>query len=127
MTQTGTGQIGYRVLGIYLNDHLAGATAGTELAHRVARTHRAQGRCNPGLQPAQRRAQAVVRPGAEGDVLAGVLPVFPPGVRRVWPPRQLVRLAEPRLARTKRPGGDGDAGEADLFQGDPPVAWTGLS
>ena len=47
MTQTGTGagtrQIGYRVLGIYLNDHLAGATAGTELAHRVARTHQAQG------------------------------------------------------------------------------------
>ena len=42
-TGTGTGQIGYRVLGIYLNDHLAGATAGTELAHRVARTHRADG------------------------------------------------------------------------------------
>lgn len=33
----------YRVLGIYLNDHLAGATAGTELAHRVARTHRMHG------------------------------------------------------------------------------------
>ena len=33
-TGAGTGQIGYRVLGIYLNDHLAGATAGTELAHR---------------------------------------------------------------------------------------------
>jgi hypothetical protein len=43
MAQTGTGQIGYRVLGIYLNDHLAGATAGTELAHRAARTHRAPG------------------------------------------------------------------------------------
>ncbi len=47
MTQTGTGAgtrpIGYRVLGIYLNDHLAGATAGTELAHRVARTHQAHG------------------------------------------------------------------------------------
>ena len=42
-TGAGTGQIGYRVLGIYLNDHLAGATAGTELAHRVARTHPAQG------------------------------------------------------------------------------------
>ncbi len=42
-TAAGTGQIGYRVLGIYLNDHLAGATVGTELAHRVARTHRAQG------------------------------------------------------------------------------------
>ena len=49
MAQTGTGagadtgQIEYRVLGIYLNDHLAGATAGTALARRVARTHRAQG------------------------------------------------------------------------------------
>jgi hypothetical protein len=31
------------VLGIYLNDHLAGASAGTEQAHRMARTHRAQG------------------------------------------------------------------------------------
>jgi short-subunit dehydrogenase len=28
------------MLGIYLNDHLAGATAGTELAHRTARSHR---------------------------------------------------------------------------------------
>ena len=26
------------LVGIYLNDHLAGATAGTELAHRIART-----------------------------------------------------------------------------------------
>src|SRR5580704_237683 len=42
-TGAGTGQIGYRVLGIYLNDHLAGATAGTELAHRMARTNRVQG------------------------------------------------------------------------------------
>ncbi|HME65811.1 MAG TPA: hypothetical protein VKG61_13060 [Streptosporangiaceae bacterium] len=43
MAQAGTEQVAYRVLGIYLNDHLAGATAGTELAHRVARTHRAHG------------------------------------------------------------------------------------
>ena len=27
------------LIGIYLNDHLAGATAGTELAHRMARSH----------------------------------------------------------------------------------------
>ena len=27
------------LLGIYLNDHLAGSTVGTELAHRIARTH----------------------------------------------------------------------------------------
>ncbi len=45
-TGAGTGQIGYRVLGIYLNDHLAGATAGTELAHRMARTHRAHGQAS---------------------------------------------------------------------------------
>jgi hypothetical protein len=29
----------YGQLGIYLNDHLAGATAGTELARRMARSH----------------------------------------------------------------------------------------
>jgi hypothetical protein len=28
------------MVGIYLNDHLAGATAGTELAHRMARSHK---------------------------------------------------------------------------------------
>lgn len=33
-----TGQSQIRLLGIYLNDHLAGATAGTELAHRMARS-----------------------------------------------------------------------------------------
>ena len=27
------------LIGIYLNDHLAGATVGTELAHRIARSH----------------------------------------------------------------------------------------
>ena len=31
---------GTDLLGIYLNDHLAGATAGTELARRMARSHR---------------------------------------------------------------------------------------
>ena len=39
VSRTGSRPAAYRVLGIYLNDHLAGATAGTELAHRVARTH----------------------------------------------------------------------------------------
>jgi hypothetical protein len=32
----------YAMLGIYLNDHLAGATAGSELANRMARSHRGQ-------------------------------------------------------------------------------------
>ena len=43
MARTGTardsGQSEVSMLGIYLNDHLAGATAGTELAHRTARSH----------------------------------------------------------------------------------------
>jgi hypothetical protein len=30
------------MVGIYLNDHLAGATAGTELAHRMAQSHKDQ-------------------------------------------------------------------------------------
>jgi hypothetical protein len=81
-TAVGTGQIGYRVLGIYLNDHLAGVTAGTELAHRVARTHRAHGlasvscwiRCrtwlaSPGPRPAPGRragrAGSGLFPGAD--------------------------------------------------------------
>ena len=33
------GQSEVDMLGIYLNDHLAGATAGAELAHRMARSH----------------------------------------------------------------------------------------
>ena len=35
------------LLGVYLNDHLAGATAGSELANRTARSHR--GREEAGL------------------------------------------------------------------------------
>jgi hypothetical protein len=41
-TAGGTRQSGYHVLGVYLNDHLAGATAGTELARRAAQTHKDQ-------------------------------------------------------------------------------------
>ena len=39
-TARDSGQTEASMLGIYLNDHLAGATAGTELAHRTARSHR---------------------------------------------------------------------------------------
>jgi hypothetical protein len=35
------------LLGIYLNDHLAGATAGSELAHRMARSHRGREDAGP--------------------------------------------------------------------------------
>jgi len=39
-TTRDSGQSEVSMLAIYLNDHLAGATAGTELAHRTARSHR---------------------------------------------------------------------------------------
>ena len=39
---TGTRRFGHDLLGIYLNDHLAGATGGLELARRVAASHRGQ-------------------------------------------------------------------------------------
>jgi hypothetical protein len=35
------------MLGIYLNDHLAGATAGSELANRMARSHRGREESGP--------------------------------------------------------------------------------
>jgi hypothetical protein len=35
------------LLGIYLNDHLAGATAGSELAHRIAGSHRGREEAAP--------------------------------------------------------------------------------
>lgn len=41
-TLTSTARQGQDLLGIYLNDHLAGATGGTELARRVASSHRAE-------------------------------------------------------------------------------------
>jgi hypothetical protein len=39
-TPKNTGLSRHRMVGIYLNDHLAGATAGTALAHRMARSHK---------------------------------------------------------------------------------------
>ena len=38
---------GYGLLGVYLNDHLAGATAGSELAKRMARSHQGQEEAGP--------------------------------------------------------------------------------
>jgi hypothetical protein len=40
MAGAGTRRSGHDLLGIYLNDHLAGATGGLELARRVAGSHR---------------------------------------------------------------------------------------
>ena len=48
---------GTSLLGIYLNDHLAGATAGTELARRMARSHRGREDSGPLNQLAAEIAQ----------------------------------------------------------------------
>jgi len=46
-TATGTRRSGHDLLGVYLNDHLAGATGGLELARRVADHAGALGRQRP--------------------------------------------------------------------------------
>jgi hypothetical protein len=43
MVTSARGGAGPELLGIYLNDHLAGATAGVELARRMARSHTGPG------------------------------------------------------------------------------------
>ena len=43
MVTTAREEAGPELLGIYLNDHLAGATLGVELAHRMARSHTGPG------------------------------------------------------------------------------------
>ena len=57
------------LLGIYLNDHLAGATAGVELAHRMARSH-----TGPGAgRTMQRLADEIARDrSALQDIMAGL-------------------------------------------------------
>ena len=49
MTSTAitTGPSRHDMLGVYLNDHLAGATAGSELASRMARSHRGEEESGP--------------------------------------------------------------------------------
>ena len=54
-----------RALGIYLNDHLAGATAGTELAKRLAGEHRDH--------PSQVLERLVVEVAEDRDTLVSVM------------------------------------------------------
>jgi hypothetical protein len=53
----GVGQTRNGMLGIYLNDHLAGATAGTQLARRIVRSHRGREDAGPLSQLAAEIAQ----------------------------------------------------------------------
>ena len=57
------------MLGIYLNDHLAGATAGTELAHRTARSYRDG---NKGATPRRLAAEIAQDRAALLDIMAAL-------------------------------------------------------
>jgi hypothetical protein len=63
------GAAGPELLGIYLNDHLAGATAGVELARRMARSH-----TGPGAgRPMQRLAGEIAQDrSALREIMAGL-------------------------------------------------------
>jgi hypothetical protein len=63
------------LLGIYLNDHLAGATAGSELANRMARSHRGQEDSGPlsrlAVEVAQDRLALLTIMGSLGIAVRG--------------------------------------------------------
>jgi hypothetical protein len=63
------GQCEVSMLGIYLNDHLAGATAGTELAHRMARSH---GDGQDGSTPRRLAAEVAQDRAALLDIMAAL-------------------------------------------------------
>ena len=79
---------GNQALGIYLNDHLAGATAGAELAKRIARAHRDQ------AERLSRLAAEVAQDRAAlTDMMAGLgIPVRTYKVAAAWAGEKAGRL-----------------------------------
>ena len=89
-TTTRTRRSGHDLLGIYLNDHLAGATGGLELARRVARSHR-----GPAAGAAvQRLAAEVAQDRAALEDIMGALgiPVRAYKVYAAWIGEKAARL-----------------------------------
>ena len=89
-TAAPTGRSGHDLLGIYLNDHLAGATGGLELARRVARSHR-----GPGAGAAvQRLAAEVAQDRAALEDIMGALGIPVPAykVYAAWIGEKVARL-----------------------------------
>jgi hypothetical protein len=90
ITGTGARRSGHDLLGIYLNDHLAGATGGLELARRVAGSHR-----GPGAgRPLQRLAAEVAQDRAAlEDIMATLgIPVRAYKVYVAWIGEKTARL-----------------------------------
>ena len=86
---TRTRRSGHDLLGIYLNDHLAGATGGLELARRVAASHR-----GPGAGAAQRLAAEVAQDRAALEDIMDALgiPVRAYKVCAAWIGEKAARL-----------------------------------
>ena len=132
-TATRTRRSGHDLLGIYLNDHLAGATGGLELARRVAASHR-----GPGAGAVVQRLAAEVaqdRAALEDIMDALGIPVRGYKVYAAWIGEKAARLklngyllpgrpsaawkswrccgwawkARPRVAHAAGSGGDGQA------------------
>jgi hypothetical protein len=85
-----TGRSGHDLLGIYLNDHLAGATGGLELARRVAGSRR-----DPGAGSALQRLAAEVaqdRAALEDIMTALGIPVRSYKVCAAWIGEKAARL-----------------------------------
>src|SRR2546429_4408420 len=81
-TATRTRRSGHDLLGIYLNDHLAGATGGLELARRVAASHRGP---RAGAAVQRLAAQGAQDPGALQDIMgAPGIPVRAYKVYAAW-------------------------------------------
>ncbi len=87
---TGTRRSGHDLLGIYLNDHLAGATGGLELARRAAASHR-----GPAADGALQRLAADVAQdrAALADIMAALsIPVRAYKVYAAWIGEKAARL-----------------------------------
>jgi hypothetical protein len=87
---TGARRSGHDLLGIYLNDHLAGATGGLELARRVAASHR-----GPAADGALQRLAADVAQdrAALADIMAALsIPVRAYKVYAAWIGEKAARL-----------------------------------
>jgi hypothetical protein len=88
----------HALLGVYLNDHLAGATAGLELARRTARAHRS----SPGGEALRRLAAEIAEDrGALLDIMRTLhVPVRRYKVAGGWAAEKISRLkANRRLVR----------------------------
>src|SRR5260221_3370718 len=77
-----------------------------------------------GLQAGERRAEAVMRPGAEGDVVARVV-AAEPDFGGVDAPEELVAVGRAEAGHDEGTGWDDGVPDRDPFDGDPPAGLHG--